>query len=76
MIEHYSEIRRLHVATVLLSGTLFTLRGVAMLAGSAWHQQPVLKRFTYLNDSVLLLAGGEPDAPVAAVSDSAALAGG
>ena len=57
MIQFYSEIRWLHVATVLLSGSLFTLRGLLMLAGSSLSEQKSLKRFTYVNDSVLLAAG-------------------
>lgn len=57
MIEIYPQIKGLHVTTVLLSGTLFTLRGFLMLAESAWSQQPTLKRLTYFNDSLLLAAG-------------------
>ena len=57
MLEFYPQIKCLHIATVLVSGGVFTLRGLFMLAGSPWSQQPVLKNFTYLNDSVLLAAG-------------------
>lgn len=53
----YTDIKILHVICVLLSGALFSLRGVFMLLKSSFSQHPVLKRFSYFNDTVLLLAG-------------------
>jgi len=57
MPEFYSLVKTLHVTTVLLSGALFVLRGLLVLGDSAWSRQSGLKRLTYANDSVLLLAG-------------------
>lgn len=57
MAEYYSLIKNLHVFCVLLSGSVFGLRGLAMLGRSSWANHKVVKRFSYLNDSVLLAAG-------------------
>lgn len=43
-----------HVSTVVISGTLFALRGLAALLDLPIANHLVLRRFTYLNDSVLL----------------------
>lgn len=57
MIEFYSQIKLLHIGTVLLTGTIFSLRGVLMLCSSSLGNHPALKWLSYINDSVLLVAG-------------------
>lgn len=46
----------LHVGTVIVSGSLFALRGAARLADLPIANHVPLRRFSYLNDSVLLAA--------------------
>lgn len=57
LIAFYPQIKFLHIACVVLSGSVFTLRGLMMLAGSRWVYHPVLKRGSYLIDTTLLAAG-------------------
>ncbi|HST29017.1 MAG TPA: SirB2 family protein [Rudaea sp.] len=56
MIEFYPQIKLIHVWCVVLSGSLFTLRGTMMLAGSQRVYHPALKYLSYLIDSTLLAA--------------------
>jgi len=56
MIEFYPEIKWVHVAAVLASGSLFALRGIAMLAGTRWYMAPALRYLSYSIDTVLLTA--------------------
>lgn len=56
MIEFYAEIKWVHVAAVLLSGSLFALRGIAMLCGAGWHMAAPLRYLSYTIDTVLLTA--------------------
>ncbi len=54
----FPQILTLHIATVALSGSLFTVRGGLGLAGqnrAVRHWS--LRYFSYLNDSMLLAAG-------------------
>jgi len=57
MIEFYPQIKLLHIATVLLSGGVFTFRGLLMVARSALSNHPALSRLSYINDSILLTTG-------------------
>lgn len=57
MIEFYSQIKLLHIGTVLLSGAVFSLRGLMMLGQSSLTNHPAIKWLSYINDSVLLTAG-------------------
>lgn len=58
MLEFYPQIKLIHIACVVLSGSLFALRGTMLiLAGSQWVHHPILRRTTYLIDSTLLAAG-------------------
>lgn len=57
MIEFYPQIKLLHIGTVLLSGSVFTCRGLFMLGGSGWSNHALLKWTSYINDSILLTAG-------------------
>ncbi|MBP7158481.1 MAG: SirB2 family protein [Thermomonas sp.] len=56
MIEFYPQIRLFHIFAVLLSGSIFALRGVAALAGARWPQARPLKWLTYAIDTSLLTA--------------------
>jgi uncharacterized membrane protein SirB2 len=52
----YPQIKLVHIACVALSGSLFALRGVMMLAGSRHVYHPALKNLSYLVDTTLLTA--------------------
>ncbi len=56
MIEFYAEIKWVHVAAVLVSGGLFLLRGLVMLAGGRWAKAAPIQYLTYAVDTVLLTA--------------------
>jgi uncharacterized membrane protein SirB2 len=56
MIEFYPQIKAVHVAAVILSGSLFALRGILMLAKSRWTNHPVLRWQSYAIDTTLLTA--------------------
>lgn len=57
MIEFYSEIRLVHIATVLASGGLFLLRGIALFAGRRRLAMAAPVRYlSYTIDTVLLSA--------------------
>jgi uncharacterized membrane protein SirB2 len=54
MIEFYPQIKFVHVAAVILSGSLFALRGLMMLARSRFTNHPVLRFLSYAIDTTLL----------------------
>jgi uncharacterized membrane protein SirB2 len=54
MIEHYSQIKLAHIVCVILSGSLFSLRGLYMLAGSGTANHPALRWLSYVIDTALL----------------------
>lgn len=54
MIEHFGEIRALHVAAALASGALFLLRGLAMWNGSGLGMAAPVRYLSYAIDTVLL----------------------
>ena len=56
MIEFYPQIKLVHVAAVILSGSLFALRGAMMLAGSRLASHAALRIASYTIDTVLLTA--------------------
>jgi uncharacterized membrane protein SirB2 len=56
VIAFYPQIKAVHVSAVLLSGSLFALRGAATLAGQRWTMAAPLRYFTYTVDTVLLTA--------------------
>ena len=56
MIEFYPEIKLVHVSTVLVSGTLFLLRGLAVQLGARWAMAAPLRYSSYAIDTVLLTA--------------------
>jgi uncharacterized membrane protein SirB2 len=56
MIEFYPQIKLVHVTTVLLSGGLFLVRGLAVQLGQAWAMAAPLRYTSYAIDTVLLTA--------------------
>lgn len=54
MIEFYPQIRLVHIVTVLLSGSLFALRGLLMLVRSASTNHAMLRYLSYAIDTMLL----------------------
>jgi uncharacterized membrane protein SirB2 len=56
MIEFYPQIRFVHILAISLSGSLFALRGLGMLAGARWPQAFVARYLSYTIDTVLLTA--------------------
>ena len=56
MIEFYGEIKWVHIAAVVCSGSLFALRGAGVLAGARWPMWAPLRYLTYTVDTVLLTA--------------------
>ncbi|MGH8042435.1 MAG: SirB2 family protein [Rudaea sp.] len=57
MLAYFAQIKFVHILCVILSGSVFTLRGLMMLAGSEQVYHPLLRRTSYLIDTTLLAAG-------------------
>lgn len=56
MIAFYAQIKLVHLVAVLLSGSLFALRGVGVLAGQRWPLTAPLRYLSYSIDTTLLTA--------------------
>ncbi|SFN68625.1 SirB2 family protein [Dokdonella immobilis] len=56
MIEFYPQIKFVHILCVILSGSLFTLRGVLMLLRSRFTNHVALRMLSYAIDTTLLTA--------------------
>src|SRR3546814_13229988 len=56
MIEFYPQIRHVHILTVVLSGSLFALRGLFALAGALWPHVAPVRYLSYTIDTTLLPA--------------------
>jgi len=58
MIEFYPQIKLVHVAAVVASGSLFLLRGLVLQAGARgrWAMSAPLRYLSYSVDTVLLTA--------------------
>lgn len=56
LASHYADIRLLHVSCVVLSGTLFTCRGLFRLCDSSIANLRTLRWTSYVIDTVLLVA--------------------
>jgi uncharacterized membrane protein SirB2 len=56
MIEFYPQIKWVHVAAVLASGTIFLLRGLAVQANASWPMAAPMRYLSYGIDTVLLTA--------------------
>lgn len=57
LVDYYLPLKTLHISTVSVSVSLFTLRGAAVLAGQRWPMHRSLRMGSMLIDTVLLLAG-------------------
>ena len=56
LIQFYAQIRLLHILAVILSGSLFMLRGLLMLLRSRHVNHPPLRYLSYAIDTTLLTA--------------------
>ena len=56
MGEFYLQIKWVHIAAVIASGSLFALRGVAVQFGASWAMAAPLRYLSYAIDTVLLTA--------------------
>jgi len=56
LLHFYPEIKQAHIGAVISSGTLFTLRGLALLKGMHWPRAPIVRWLSYSIDTVLLTA--------------------
>ncbi|MEK9951040.1 MAG: SirB2 family protein [Curvibacter sp.] len=52
---HYRTLHHLHMGLALTSGTLFALRGAALLARQRWAQHVALRRLSMVIDTGLLI---------------------
>ncbi|MEZ8822716.1 SirB2 family protein [Vibrio sp. 10N.261.55.A7] len=53
----YEGLKHFHMLTIALSATLLSVRYGLMMADSKLLNNPVLKRFPHINDTLLLLSG-------------------
>jgi uncharacterized membrane protein SirB2 len=56
MIAFYPQIRFVHILAIALSGSLFALRGLGVLAGARWPHVAFVRYLSYAIDSILLAA--------------------
>jgi uncharacterized membrane protein SirB2 len=56
MLAYYLQVKWVHIAAVLCSGTLFALRGAFALGGARWPMALPVKWFSYAVDTALLTA--------------------
>lgn len=56
MITWYLEIKQVHYLCVLLSGALFAVRGLLVLAGQSWAMAAPLRWASYAIDTTLVTA--------------------
>lgn len=56
MIEFYPQIKAVHIAAVIASGSLFFLRGAAVQFGAQWAMAAPLRYLSYSIDTMLLTA--------------------
>lgn len=56
MIEFYPQIKLVHVSAVLMSGSLFFMRGLAQQFGASWPRLATVRYLSYSIDTVLLTA--------------------
>jgi uncharacterized membrane protein SirB2 len=56
LASHYTDIRQLHIACVILSGSLFTFRGLLHVAGVTIVNHLAMRIASWLIDTVLLVA--------------------
>lgn len=56
MIEFYPQIKLVHIAAVIASGSLFLLRGIGVHLGQRWPMGAPVRFTSYTVDTVLLTA--------------------
>jgi uncharacterized membrane protein SirB2 len=56
LASHYADLRQLHITCVILSGSLFTFRGLLHIAGVASVNHWAMRIASWLIDTVLLVA--------------------
>lgn len=56
LVDWYLPLKQAHVGLVLLSGSLFALRGLAALAGARWPNAASVRRSSVVIDTGLLTA--------------------
>ena len=56
MVDFYPQILIAHILAISLSGSLFALRGLGVLAGTRWPQAAPVRYLSYSIDTVLLTA--------------------
>ncbi len=54
MMTFYPDIKLVHVAAAMTSGTLFALRALGLLAGMRWPRAALVRYTSYTIDTVLL----------------------
>lgn len=52
----FSTLKALHITAVIITASLFLLRGFWMLRDSPWLQNPLVRVAPHVNDTVLLLS--------------------
>ena len=56
LIEFYPQIKSVHIACVVASGSLFAIRGAAVLSGARWPLALPVRWLSYAIDTTLLTA--------------------
>ncbi|MFO1264471.1 MAG: SirB2 family protein [Rhodoferax sp.] len=56
LTDFYPQIRILHIGLVVVSGSLFLARGLAVLRGASWPMALAVRRASYGIDTALLMA--------------------
>jgi len=56
MAVFYPQVRTVHILAVVLSGSLFAVRGLGIVAGQAWPRRASLRFASYAIDTTLLTA--------------------
>jgi uncharacterized membrane protein SirB2 len=56
MMEFYPQVRAVHILAVALSGGLFAVRGLGVVADGAWSRHAALRYLSYAIDTTLLTA--------------------
>ena len=54
MLEFYPDIRLVHISAVIVSGSLFAVRGVFVQAGATWPMIAPLRYLSYAIDTVIV----------------------
>lgn len=54
MTEFYPQLKHAHIALVLLSGSLFLVRGAFVQMGADWPMRPSLRYSSYVIDTLLI----------------------